>query len=842
MTTAIAALAMLSSGTPASSATPERTVKIAAGERYPMPPGGQTWILGDNYRALWATPIEVPVLDLETVASGLTPVRRVGGEQTLGLALRGGDRRDYTFRSVDKDLTHILPWFLRFEAVEDIAQDQLTATVPGVEVVVHPFARALGLIEPEARLVVMPDDPRLGEFQEVFAGRLGIFLEFPRPGFMGTTEIQDADDFWERRQDGPRNRADSRAFLRARLLDLFLGDWDRHRGQWRWARVPGKDLLQPVPEDRDQVFTSYEGLAMAIARANGIPLVTYAENYEPIDVATQNGWDLDRFILTDLDRSVWLETAEEVRATITDDVIDEGLSRLPPEYYGLAGASLTGLLRKRRDRIVELADVFYETLADKVDIQGSDRADVVTIEPRESGVVAVRIALAGESTPYYERVFLRDETKEIRIYLHGGDDRVVARASQGRAIAVHVIGDSGNDELVNESSTVHFWDFEGENSIEGNGRTKRHTRAYEDPGLKQPNEDVPWIPSRDWGKITKPRALFGFHPDAGVLIGGGFESTRFGFRKYPWSSYNTLVGGLAVGVVNRPLIDYKGDFRRAARSFHLAAESRFSGLDQLRYYGLGNETENDGTWDPYSISLYQSTLFPAFTYSRGAKGRVLVGPILKFSDSTGTEEGTVLSNEGPTGFGRVGQVGVKSELRYDTRVETDIFAPGLELSAEGVYYPKLWDIERAFGFLDARVDVHSPLSSRLFLTFSMGGKKVWGESFPFYEAAYLGGHGTSEGYNWNRFAGDASLYGIADFKIIVQQFRNFFPGELGIALQVDAGRVWLSGESSTKWHPAYGAGVFYAPFNRFALFKAGVGRSAERTFFIFKAQANFLEF
>ena len=55
---------------------------------------------GEGYRDLWTTPFEVEVLDLRTHKGGLTPVRQVGSMQSIGLALRGGDGRSYTFRTL----------------------------------------------------------------------------------------------------------------------------------------------------------------------------------------------------------------------------------------------------------------------------------------------------------------------------------------------------------------------------------------------------------------------------------------------------------------------------------------------------------------------------------------------------------------------------------------------------------------------------------------------------------------------------------------------------------------------------------------------------------------------
>ncbi len=256
------------------SAQTEKKIAIA-GARYAKAPGGQEWILGHDYRDLWATPIEVEVLNLKTFAGGLKPVMRVGGRETLGLAMKGQDGRDYTFRGVDKSVSGVVPEEFLGTAVEDIAQDQVAGGFPAAGLVVSALAHAVGVLDVDSRLVVMPDDPSLGEFQKEFAGVLGVFMEYPgsvsdtNPGFLSSTEIIGHPAIWQRLNERPELRVDSRAFLRARLLDILIGDWDRHRKQWRWARIPGERGLQPIPEDRDQAFSEYEGVAMGMARMRG---------------------------------------------------------------------------------------------------------------------------------------------------------------------------------------------------------------------------------------------------------------------------------------------------------------------------------------------------------------------------------------------------------------------------------------------------------------------------------------------------------------------------------------------------------------------------------------------
>ena len=55
-----------------------------AGRRYAADPIFKA-LWGPHYRKLWATPIEVEVLDLGRFSGGLTPKKKGGGKQTKSL-------------------------------------------------------------------------------------------------------------------------------------------------------------------------------------------------------------------------------------------------------------------------------------------------------------------------------------------------------------------------------------------------------------------------------------------------------------------------------------------------------------------------------------------------------------------------------------------------------------------------------------------------------------------------------------------------------------------------------------------------------------------------------------
>ncbi|HKP27870.1 MAG TPA: hypothetical protein VJU15_00610, partial [Gemmatimonadales bacterium] len=223
---------------------PQRTktkkVEVTPGAHYEA--GGlRRFFFGEGYRDLWTTPIEVPVLDFKTFGGGLRVLEKSGGNQTKGLRLEGRDGTQYVFRSVDKYGTQAGKKF-KNTVVDVVAKDQISASHPAAAMVAARLLEAAKVLHVTPALYVMPDDPALGEFREAFKGTLGMVEEYPSvpdegPGFAGAVEIVDSDTLLARLNRNPAERFDATALLTARLMDMFLGDWDRHGGQWRWART-----------------------------------------------------------------------------------------------------------------------------------------------------------------------------------------------------------------------------------------------------------------------------------------------------------------------------------------------------------------------------------------------------------------------------------------------------------------------------------------------------------------------------------------------------------------------------------------------------------------------------
>ncbi len=840
------------------------TRKVAAGPRYGAS-GFHRWMLGADYRKLWTTPVEVEVLDLAHEAGGLKPAMRVGGQQTKGLAFTDTSGRSYTFRGLDKDPANILPEELQDTFVEQLVQDQMSAQQPGGALIVDELSKAAGVPTVPIRLVVLPDDPALGDFRKEFAGVVGTFAEYPtaegarHPGFEGAVEIVDHMTLYAKIAQSPDDRVAVREFLRARLFDLFISDFDRHRKQWRWAKRPGDTLWHPIPEDRDQAFARYEGLLVRAVAGYVPQLRTFGPDYDQIKGLTYNGREQDRWLLPELPRADYREVAEDVKAKLTDEVIERAARRLPPEWYAIDGARLVAALKRRRDTLVEEADRYYRFLAQKVDVQCTNASEVVHVRRLEGGAVQVDVSGRGErgeeGKPYFSRRFVPGETRTVRLYLRGGNDRVVVEG-KGGGIRIHVIGGPGDDALDDsKGGGTRFHDFQGHDRVAKGPGTSQDDRPYTPPPGPRNAE---WIPPRDWGRDWFYLPWAGYSTDYGIFLGAGFATRSYGFRQQPFGSQHSFKAGWAF-TANQPSVEYQATFHRANSRVTTGLLATYSGLQVLRYYGFGNDTKPEPDDSLNKVRQKQVVVAPSLTLPVAGPLDFTLAPILQYAQ---TEQGDrLIDQQKPYGYGDFGQVGGWGRLRLDTRRalrKSSVQLPlhgeaggyptsGVLLEAIGAVFPKAWDVEKTYGWVEGDASTYLTAGSkgRATLALRVGGKHMLGDKYPFHNAAAIGGGGVFSGQDAvrglrpNRFIGDSSLYANADLRLYLSRFFLALPGEWGIFGFGDVGRVWLDTETSDTWHASWGAGLWVGLLSRSNAIAFSFAQSDERTAFAVRAGFSF---
>lgn len=801
-------------------------------------------LFGREYRKVWEEPIRAPVLDLAKFDGGIKPTKVGGGFQTKSLRFESANGRQWVFRTVRKDARVILPENMRRSLIADLVNDQLSHSNPGGALTVPPMLDALGVLHATPQFAVMPDDPSLGEYRKEFAGRLGLVEEFPddgpngTAGFAGSKKIGNSLDLLKQISKDPDDRVDTRAFLTARLFDLLINDWDRHKDQWKWARFDRGDghVWLPIPRDRDQAYIWFDGLFPSLARVGAPKLIGFNATYPNLQGLTLNGRELDLGLLNGLDWATWDSIATSIKVRLTDAVIDSAVRLMPPEYQRLTGARIDSLLKLRRDGLPAEARRFYELLAKVVDIHATDARDVALIDRDSAGGLRVRLidgrrkeaGTIATREPWFDRRFLPAETEEVRVYLHGGGDSAVVRGAGQRGIKLRVIGGQGDNTLIDSSRVAfdahatHLYDNgPGPHELTYGPDTLFSRR----PQIVQDGDTL--IPPPDFGSRMAPAIRFQYLSDLGLIFGGGATIYQYAFRTWPfWYSTAFWIEHGTGPDETRAAAAW--DIYREGHASHLQLFGQGSGLELTRYYGQGNETARPGGGEAFRVENSQYRVEAALAIPVG-RLELRVGPALQFTH-TSPDSASYVTQTAPYGIGDFGQVGGRASVSFDTRDHPGASRRGMRFLAAGSIFPGIWSVNRTFGEVHGEAStflgVKGPLEPVLALR--VGGQKVWGE-YPYFESAFLGGAENLRGFDQQRFAGDAAAWGNAELRLRLGTVHVLLPATVGIQGLVDAGRVWAPGESSDRWHHAVGGGIWFSLDGPVSTLSVSIAHSDERT-------------
>ncbi|HEY7513527.1 MAG TPA: hypothetical protein VIC87_03570, partial [Vicinamibacteria bacterium] len=727
-------------------------------------------------------------------------------------------------------------------------RDQMAAQHPAGALIADELSKAAGVATVPIRFVVMPDDPALGEFRDVFKGLPGTFSEYPtaataeHSGYEGASEIVDHMTLFAKIAESPDDQVALREYLRARLFDVFISDFDRHRKQWRWMRRPGDPLWHPIPEDRDQAFARYEGLLLDLGRNVDARFQNFKPKYpKRIGWLTWNGREQDRRLFAGLERPVFDETAAALKAALTDEAIDKAVATLPEQWKKRDGPRLTAALRARRDALPEVAGKYYDNLSDRVDVYMTNLGEVAEAKRLANGDLEVTVAPAGAAgpsgEPSFHRVFHAKETDEVRFYGLGGDDQFVVTGGKG-PIRVRALGGAGNDVLDDsQGGGTKLSDSQGSNRVVKGPGTSEDQRTYTPPPAPK---TAPWIPPRDFGAETWPIPWLGWGSDLGLFVGGGFQTTTYRFRKDPFAAQHTFRAGFSFGESSGK-VEYQGIFHRENRGSLYSLYAFVSGVEVLRYYGLGNDTVNNGDKDFYKAKADEATLYPSYVWSLGRRVGIAVGPLVRYSRNE-EDTGTFIDGDRPYGFGRFGEVGVHTVFALDRRDSVQYPHKGGLLAIRGTLVPEAWDVESTYGSVSANANGYVSAGQVLTLALRGGGKKVFGD-YPYQSAAYIGAGGlennalqepdfTVRGFRAHRFGGDASVYANSDLRLRLGRINLLVPTHVGVFGLFDVGRVFLKGSSEDDtWHTSYGGGIWFSILNYRNTFSAYLAHSKEDNIF-----------
>jgi hypothetical protein len=601
---------------------------------------------------------------------------------------------------------------------------------------------------------------------------------------------------------------DAGRYLTARLVDFFLGDWDRHRGQWRWGRRTGNAAWEPIPNDRDQALARFDGLLPSLARQRAAPQLTNFDGSIPVGGLTWNGRDLDRVILPRLSRSAWDSITAFVVARLDDAALDSIVGVLPAQYGKGHRDWIREKLARRRADLGKASAQFRHQIQRTPELLLSDAPERIELASAAGGALRVTVRPRRDGPPTLEHTFTPDETREVRIYALGGADSVLVQG-QHSEIGVRFVGGAGPDRLVGESASWLMF-------IEV-GATGRDVPEVETPP-----------PPQDWGSWTQHLPVLGFAGDQGLVAGYWVRRTHYGFRRFPHASSWTVQGMMGPST-GRPGLYFGADVQSRDSAWFVGLSAHATGAERMRWYGVGNETDELDDRDLHLVDNWRLKFEPTFNLRLHRSLVLGAGPTVRFTRTT-AEAGRLLTTDQPFGSGDFGQTGAVAYLRWEPNAGQSGFRSGITAEVGGRVVPALWDVDSTYGAGHAAVSAQlvSGGSLRPSLSLRLRGEHIFGTA-PFFDLATIGGTGSLRGFSQQRFRGDGSLAANTEARIRLARTGLVLPAEIGVMGIGDVGRVWLEDESSDVWHAAAGGGLWVSWLEGVSSLAISVVASSERT-------------
>lgn len=825
------------------STTADSITTVAIAPAYDSVGGFHRFWLGNGYRSIWAAPVSMKVLHLDKEKGGLKVVGMGGGFQTKSLRLQDASGKQWALRSVQKYPERKLPQYLRNTVAQRILQDQVVTAHPFGALTVPVLANALQIVHTNPEMVYVADDPALGDYRKDFGNTVLLFEE---RGAIDTFRTINSEAVQAAVESDPTKHINQRAVLRARLLDLLLGDWDRHEGQWRWqGRREGSDTVYyPVPQDRDYVFYSTSGVLpwLVAQQYLNARFQSFREHVRNVEVYNFINRHFDRYFLNELAEDDWKEEIETVQKSLTDDVIKRAIRRMPDTIYALSGEPITETLIKRRSNLKEDAMEYYGFLSKSVDVPATAAAETLNITHKKGGAVDVTISENGTTKPIYHRLFDPSVTKEIRLYGLGGDDNFAVSGTGNTSIKIRMIGGDGKDvfAVADENPNKHkLLQYDRKDEENTYAKNALH-RASTDTAVNRFDRQ------RFKYNVSKPFFSLFYNIDQRTVTSLGWTWTTSGFRKEPYASRHQLIGGYSPSRGSFAFLydaDWRDVFGKNGLNFHLVS---LGPKNLQNFFGTGNETpfppnsENGkriyfyrNRYDLVHADLrikHFMTQHVAWSFGLAAqyytsKAENNESKLLGVYNTQHPDEQVFLSRlHGGAGAG----------IEMDTRNNVALPTRGVTFNTDLRVMTQLRGEERTFTGMQSDFTFHLRLSrdSGVVLSNRVGGGTTFGEP-AFYQMMQLGGRQNLRGFNTARFTGRSMLFHNAELRVKLFQFTSYlFPGTFGLIGFHDIGRVWMPGEESSKWHNGYGGGIYIVPAD-VVLIRAMLGHSKETTQFYF---------
>ncbi|WP_338732736.1 metallophosphoesterase [Mangrovimonas cancribranchiae] len=793
------------------------------------------FLWGNRYRNAYSTPISTKTVMLDTLMGGLTPIRKGGGTQSNSLRLADSTGKEFVMRGLRKNAQN----FIQSVAFKDqyvegqfsntytegLVFDVFTGSHPYAPFIIDNLSTPINVLHTNPKLYYVPKQETFLEYIDTFGDELYMIEEHAGDdhghlkSFAYSDELIGTDDMFLEIRSDEDIIIDEAAFIRARLFDMLIGDWDRHADQWRWAttKADKKVVYQPVPRDRDQAFSKIgDGFLFSIGRIL-IPLArkfqTYDTQLKDIKWFNLTPYKLDVVLTSQSDSTIWEEQAKYIQTHLTDQVIDKAFEDFPEGVKNSTTNTIKQQLKERRSHLLKMAKDYYNIVSKTVVVQGTDKDDWFDIERLPNGqtkIIGYRIKKGKKADVFFKRTFTLSETKAIWLYALDDDDVLHVHGNSNKYIAMYLIGGQNNDiYTIENGKKVFVYDFKSKpNTFK---TTKGRVTLTDDYDINIYDYEKPSF------NAFAVAPILGYNPDDGVKLGLSGTYTVNGFKRNPFTEQHKLSAAYYFATQGFDM-EYEGEFAQVINDFNLGLNARLTSPNySINFFGFGNETINPNYINDHIYDL---------DYNRVKLSAFKIAPSLIKRGDLGSKTSLKLLYETI----EVEQIQHRFINTYynNTLIENRNHYAGLELSyafqnKDYTAFPTLGmsfgittgyktniDNHKDFGYIipDMSIDYKLISNGKLVLASKLKGHFTIGNEFEFFQAASIGASNGLRGYRNERFTGKNAFYQLTDIRYLFDKMRTgLLPINVALYGGFDYGRVWLENDFSNTWHTSYGGGI-----------------------------------
>lgn len=795
------------------------------------------FLFGQHYRKYYSLPIQAPTAVLDTLKGGLKPVREGGGHQSISLRMVDPQKREYVLRALKKSATQFLQSVVFKDQyvvtdfqdtfAEDFLLDFYTTSHPYTPFIIGDLADNLGIAHTNPLLYYIPKQERFNEFNSNFGDALYMLEERPADNhidaksFGNPSDIISTDDMMENLRKDEKYAVDEKEYIKARLFDMLIGDWDRHKDQWRWGeyKKDGKIIYKPIPRDRDQAFTKYDGALLSILM--NIPALRHMRSFKDkidnVKWLNREPYPLDLAFVRQSEKSDWIAAAKYIQENLSDEEINKAFENLPKEVQDATVKEIKEKLKKRRGVLQKYASRYADVLSRTVMVAGTDKKDKFVLHRNAKNSIELqvfRLKKEGEEL-MYTKTFRDKTTKNLWIY--GLDDNDVYEVSGDfkSKIKIRLIGGQNNDlYTIANGRRVRIYDFKSkENTYDVDHKTRKILTDDYDVNLY--NFEKPKY------NVFSGLPTAGFNPDDGVKLGINLNYTVNNFKQNPYTQKH-IVTAYRYFATGGYEIDYKAHFPGLLGNWVIDVEAQYTTPNfAVNYFGYGNETVNDDKnvgMDFNRVRIQKLKAVPAVRHV-GRHGSELAFQTIFEQMKVENTEGRII-NEAGTVNQKVfdSQQYGSARIQYSFKNADFNSKPtmGIGFQIAGSWTTNLNNTRQNFPGVEGSLSfVHKidPYGKLVFATLFKT-KAILNNNYEFYQGVTLGGDKDLRGYRNERFLGNTSYSQSTDLRYSIGKARKMFiPFTYGILAGFDYGRIWMDGEDSKKWHNDFGGGIWINGIN-----------------------------